>query len=61
LPLDNSPLVSTVPLEQWRPASQDYEGYTGNAGNTLDRWFHKSAVVAWAERQHLDFPVKMGT
>ncbi len=60
LPLDGSMLVSPVPLEQWKPTSQDYEGYTGNAGNTLDRWYHKSAVVVWADRHHFDVLVKMG-
>ena len=60
LELDNSSLVSSVPLDQWKPTSHDYEGYTGNAGHTLDRWYHKSAVVVWAESHHFDVLVKMG-
>ena len=60
LPLDGSMLVSSIPLEQWKPTSQDFEGYTGNAGNTLDRWYHKSAVVLWASRHHFDVLVRMG-
>jgi hypothetical protein len=58
LPLDSSMLVSTIPLEQWKPTSQDYEGYTGNAGNTLDRWYHKSALVLWSARDHFDVLVR---
>ncbi len=60
LTLDGSTLVSTIPFEQWKPTSQDYEGYTGNAGNTLDRWYHKSALVLWASEHHFDVLVQMG-
>ena len=27
--------------------SSEYEGYVGNWGNTLDRWYHRAAVVVW--------------
>jgi hypothetical protein len=60
LPLDGSSLVSPVPFQQWIPTTQDYEGYTGNAGNTIDRWYHKSAIVIWANADHFDVVVKMG-
>ena len=43
LPFDVSAIVSSVPLDAWSPTSEEYEGYTGNAGNTLDRWYHRSA------------------
>jgi hypothetical protein len=29
------------------PYSSEYEGYMGNWGNTLDRWYHRGAVVLW--------------
>jgi predicted 2-oxoglutarate/Fe(II)-dependent dioxygenase YbiX len=29
------------------PYSAEYEGYMGNWGNTLDRWYHRAAVVVW--------------
>ena len=29
------------------PYSSEYEGYMGNYGNTLDRWYHRAAVVVW--------------
>lgn len=53
-------IVSQIPLEQWKPTSFDYEGYTGNAGNTLDRWYHKSAITVWAKADHFDILVQMG-
>ena len=30
-----------------RPYSTEYEGYMGNWGNTLDRWYHRAAIVVW--------------
>jgi hypothetical protein len=29
------------------PYSREYEGYMGNWGNTLDRWYHRAAVAVW--------------
>src|SRR6266478_4183010 len=26
---------------------EDFEGYTGNAGMTLERWYHRAAVLLW--------------
>jgi predicted 2-oxoglutarate/Fe(II)-dependent dioxygenase YbiX/ATP:corrinoid adenosyltransferase len=53
-------IVSQTPVDQWKPTSFDYEGYTGNAGNTLDRWYHKSAIAIWAQSDHFDVLVDMG-
>ena len=33
------------------PYSSEYEGYMGNWGNTLDRWYHRAAVVVWPRDQ----------
>jgi hypothetical protein len=35
---------ASVDLE---PFASEHEGYTGNAGNTVDRWYHRAAVVLW--------------
>ncbi|QDU24250.1 2OG-Fe(II) oxygenase [Urbifossiella limnaea] len=51
---DPAAVVSSVPLDDWKPTSEEYEGYTGNAGNTLDRWYHRSAVVVWPRERHYD-------
>ncbi|MFA7668943.1 MAG: 2OG-Fe(II) oxygenase [Burkholderiaceae bacterium] len=29
------------------PFKSEYEGYMGNYGNTVDRWYHRAAVVMW--------------
>jgi hypothetical protein len=52
--LEPSSIVSSIPLDDWKPTSEDYEGYTGNAGNTLDRWYHRSAIVVWHRDHHFD-------
>ncbi|MFT5326339.1 MAG: putative 2-oxoglutarate/Fe(II)-dependent dioxygenase YbiX [Planctomycetaceae bacterium] len=58
--LDGSMLISRTPLDEWKPTSFDYEGYTGNAGNTLDRWYHKSAILVWPRSHHYEVLVRMG-
>ncbi|TVQ03124.1 MAG: 2OG-Fe(II) oxygenase [Planctomycetaceae bacterium] len=57
---DASMLISTQPVEDWKPTSEDYEGYTGNAGNVLERWYHRSAIVLWAYDHHFEMIAKMG-
>ena len=57
---DLSAVVSSVPLEDWTPTSEEFEGYTGNAGNTLDRWYHRSAIVVWRRDDHYDVVASSG-
>jgi len=33
---------------------EEFEGYTGNAGMTLDRWYRHAAIVIWPEARHFD-------
>ncbi len=47
-------VVSETPIDEWRPTEEEYEGYTGNAGNTLERWYHRSAIVVWGRSHHYD-------
>lgn len=37
----------TTGHEELVPFSAEYEGYMGNYGNTLDRWYHRAAMVMW--------------
>jgi hypothetical protein len=57
---DLSAIVSSTPINDWKPTSQEYEGYTGNAGNTLDRWYHRSAIVVWHRVHHFDVVASSG-
>src|SRR5439155_20568233 len=43
--LDPESLKDVVPEEQ-------YEGYTGNEGMTLERWYRHAAIVLWPEARH---------
>ena len=38
----------TKSVDEYKPFKSEYESYTGNAGNTLDRWYHRAAIVLWA-------------
>jgi hypothetical protein len=58
--LELSSIVSSIPIDQWKPTSEDFEGYTGNAGNTLDRWYHRSAIVLWHREHHFDVVASCG-
>lgn len=53
-----SAIVSNTPLAEWQPTQEEYEGYTGNAGNTLDRWYHRSALCLWHCDQHFSILAK---
>jgi 2OG-Fe(II) oxygenase superfamily len=57
---DLSAIVSWIPIDEWKPTSEDFEGYTGNAGNTLDRWYHRSAIVLWHRAHHFDVVASAG-
>jgi hypothetical protein len=37
----------TKPSVEVAPFRSEHEGYTGNAGNTVDRWYHRAAVLLW--------------
>lgn len=59
--LDLAAIVAPIPIENWKPTREEHEGYTGNAGNTLDRWYHRSAIVVWHRDHHFDVIASCGT
>lgn len=60
IPLDEEEVVSEKPLNERDPDEQDFEGYTGNAGMTLERWYHRAAVVIWPEEARFDVLCEAG-
>ena len=38
---------STTPTSALDPYASEYEGYMGNYGNTMDRWYRRAAAVLW--------------
>ncbi len=49
-------ICATTLSGQLQPYASEYEGYMGNYGNTMDRWYRRGAVVMWP-RSH-DFSVR---
>jgi hypothetical protein len=43
----DSEVCATTPNVNLTPYQSEYEGYMGNYGNTLDRWYRRAAVVVW--------------
>jgi hypothetical protein len=42
-------ICSTRPSAELKPFRSEHEGYMGNYGNTVDRWYHRAALVVWPE------------
>lgn len=49
-------MCATTPSDQLTPYDSQYEGYMGNYGNTMDRWYRRGAVVVWPRER--DFAVR---
>lgn len=54
-------IVSSQPLQDWPISREEFEGFTGNAGMTLERWYHRAAVVVWPRRNHFQVLCGAGT
>jgi hypothetical protein len=59
--LGENEIVSDQAPEEWDPSDEEFEGYTGNAGMTLERWYHRAAVVIWPRERHFDVLCAAGT
>jgi hypothetical protein len=40
-------VCAATPSADLKPYQSEYEGYMGNYGNTLDRWYRRAAIVVW--------------
>ncbi|MEZ5042884.1 MAG: 2OG-Fe(II) oxygenase [Saprospiraceae bacterium] len=47
--LDESQVLSKQTLGEDEPIEKDAEGYTGNAGMTMDYWYHYGALIFWPD------------
>lgn len=45
-------VFSTKPMDAFKPFESEYEGYMGNYGNTMDRWYHRAAIILWRKIDH---------
>jgi hypothetical protein len=53
IPVDEGELLDPEALTDVDP-EEEFEGYTGNAGMTLDRWYRHGAVVLWPDKRHFE-------
>jgi hypothetical protein len=51
LDVEESEVLDPEALEAVEP-EEHFEGYTGNAGMTLDRWYRHAAVFIWPNQRH---------
>jgi hypothetical protein len=51
LAVDDTEVCASTPPGDLEPYESEYEGYMGNWGNTLDRWYHRGAVIVWPRAQ----------
>src|SRR3954469_25028769 len=49
----------TKPSVEFDPFQSEHEGYTGNAGNTVDRWYHRAALVMWPRARNFVLRAKV--
>ena len=59
--LDEEEIVSEKTLGDGEPSSEEFEGFTGNAGMTLERWYHRAAIVIWPRSKHFSVLCGAGT
>ena len=59
--VDDDEVVSGDPLDDGEPSEEDFEDYTGNAGMTLERWYHRAAIVIWPRDRHFAVLCGAGT
>ncbi len=45
--VNDEEVCSSTPSSELEPYASEYEGYMGNYGNTMDRWYRRAAVVLW--------------
>lgn len=51
LPLGQHEVCAVTPSRSLTPYHSEYEGYMGNYGNTVDRWYRRAVVVVWPKER----------
>ena len=53
LSVEEDEILDTEAIKSVKP-EEEFEGYTGNEGMTLDRWYRHAAILLWPNRRHFD-------
>lgn len=52
--IDPEEIITDATLKNDDPIETEEEGYTGNAGMSMQYWYHYGAVVVWPKSQHVE-------
>jgi 2-oxoglutarate-Fe(II)-dependent oxygenase superfamily protein len=61
LPAAYAEVCATTENADLTPYRSEYEGYMGNYGNTLDRWYRRAAVVLWPRQRSFTARAEAGS
>ncbi|MDQ3235491.1 MAG: 2OG-Fe(II) oxygenase [Pseudobdellovibrionaceae bacterium] len=48
-------VISMHATEKLKPFDTEFEGWMGNYGNTVDRWYHRTALIVWQKKHNRYF------
>jgi len=51
LGVDEGEVCAVTATDSMTPYESEHEGYMGNYGNTLDRWYRRAAIVLWPKKR----------
>jgi hypothetical protein len=57
--VDSDEVCDTKASVELQPYRSEHEGYMGNEGNTVDRWYHRAAVVLWPRARNFVIRAKV--
>ncbi len=49
--VDGRQLCWTCSNSELKPFESEYEGWMGNYGNSMERWYHRAAIVLWRREE----------
>ena len=53
-------VIAQSAFTQREPDDTEYEGFMGNYGPTLDRWYHRAALVIWPRENSIELLIQSG-
>jgi hypothetical protein len=54
LHIEKEDIITDFEIGEDSPIEEEEEGYTGNAGMTIEYWYHYAAVILWPQNKHAD-------
>ncbi len=59
--LEDNEIAATAAFDTNNPSEEELQGYTGNEGISLARWYHRAAVLIWPREHHFSVLCRAGT